>query len=57
MKTKTIGSLVTGVALGLLCSMAHAVVTDEEFKLLGTTLTEWGAEKAGSPDGRIRGTA
>ncbi len=51
MKTKSIGSLVTGVALGLLCSMAHAVVTDEEFKLLGTTLTEWGAEKAGSPDG------
>ncbi len=40
-----------GVALGLVCTATQAVVSDAEFKLLGTTLTPWGAEKAGSPDG------
>ena len=51
MKTKKIRALFMGVALGLVCTATQAVVSDAEFKLLGTTLTPWGAEKAGSPDG------
>ena len=51
MNTKRIAASLAGIALGLICAATHAAVTDDEFKLLGTTLTPWGAEKAGSPDG------
>ena len=51
MITRKIGACLAGIALGLICAASYATVTEEEFKLLGTTLTPWGTEKAGSPDG------
>ena len=51
MNTKRIGACLAAIALGLIGAATQAAVTDEEFRLLGTTLTPWGAEKAGSPDG------
>ena len=39
------------LTLGLACAMTHAAVSEEELAQLGTTLTPWGAEIAGTPDG------
>lgn len=44
--------LAAGVSV-LLAQSSLAAVTAEEAKQLGTTLTEWGAEKAGNKDGSI----
>lgn len=41
-----------GLAAGIL-GLAHAAVTPDEAKELGTTLTPWGAIKAGNRDGSI----
>ncbi len=45
----------TAAALGLLacCGLAVAAVSADEAKQLGTTLTPFGAEKAGNKDGSI----
>ncbi|MBP8926246.1 MAG: DUF1329 domain-containing protein [Pseudomonadales bacterium] len=51
MNTKNIAACFTGIALGLIWTVAHAALSDEELTLLGTTLTPWGAEIAGSADG------
>ena len=40
------------LTLGLACAMTHAAVSEQELAQLGTTLTPWGAEIAGTPDGR-----
>ena len=40
-------------ALVAAAGIAQAAPTPEEIKQLGTTLTEWGAEKAGNKDGTI----
>lgn len=48
--------LITGAAAGaylLMSSVASAAVTAEEAKKLGTTLTEFGAEKGANADGSI----
>src|SRR5262245_37959947 len=39
--------------LGAFATSALAAVSADEAKKLGTTLTEWGAEKAGNKDGTI----
>ena len=51
MNTKRIGACLGGIALALICAATHAALTEEEYKQLGTTLTPWGAEIAGTPDG------
>ena len=52
MTTKKIAALVTG-ALALFAQSALAAVSADEAKQLGTTLTEFGAEKAANKDGSI----
>jgi len=37
--------------LGMLSAATHAALSQEELAQLGTTLTPWGAEIAGTPDG------
>jgi hypothetical protein len=46
-------TLLAGLLAGLLGSGAHAAITAEQAKTLGTTLTGVGAEKAGNKDGSI----
>ena len=45
--------VIAAAALAVLVHSAHAVVSAEEAAQLGTTLTEFGAEKAGNKDGSI----
>jgi hypothetical protein len=45
--------LVTGAVFTACAGLAGAAVTPEEAKILGTTHTFWGAEKAGNKDGTI----
>ncbi len=45
--------VIAAAALAVLVHSAHAVVSAEEAAQLGTTLTEFGAEKAGNADGSI----
>lgn len=53
-KVKMMGLLIAAAILQvLLVQTSMAVVSAEEAKQLGTTLTEFGAEKAGSTDGSI----
>ncbi|MDD2741626.1 MAG: DUF1329 domain-containing protein [Rhodocyclaceae bacterium] len=53
-KTKTVlGSLLASSLFALGANSAFAAVTAEEAKQLGTTLTEFGAIKAGNADGSI----
>lgn len=50
----SLSRILTGVALcAILAEPAMAAVTAEEAKLLGTKLTQFGAEKAGNSDGTI----
>lgn len=49
---KTTLNLTAAIVVGVWGS-SHAAVTPEEAKLLGTTLTTWGAEVAGNKDGSI----
>ena len=51
MNTGTTRSLIAGITFSLACATAHAVVDDTQVSLLGTSLTPWGAEIAGTPDG------
>ena len=46
-------TLLAGVIAGLMSAGAHAAITAEQAKALGTTLTGVGAEKAGNKDGTI----
>jgi len=48
---KMLRAITVGVALSLACAASQAALTEEELKQLGTTLTPWGAEIAGTPDG------
>lgn len=48
---KTTKSMVAGIALWLACAATQAAVDAQAAALLGTTLTPWGAEIAGTPDG------
>ncbi len=50
---KLLRSLTAAFATGLMIAGAHAAVTADEAKALGTTLTPIGAEKAASKDGII----
>ncbi len=43
--------LITGVAFGLVSMASQALLSEDELNMLGTTLTPWGAEIAGTPDG------
>jgi Protein of unknown function (DUF1329) len=52
MTKTTLGALI-GSAFTLVALQAPAAVTPEDAKQLGTTLTEFGAEKAGNQDGSI----
>src|SRR5262245_9399618 len=52
MATKRYACLAALVSAAIAGS-AHAAVSAEEAKQLGTTLTPWGAEKAGNKDGTI----
>jgi hypothetical protein len=49
----TIHRIIAAAALLATAAWAHAVVSDEEAKALGTTLTPFGAEKTGNSDGTI----
>lgn len=49
MTTKLVAALIAAASVG----SAHAEVSAEEAKQLGTVLTIWGAEKAGNKDGSI----
>jgi len=49
--TATLRAITLGATLCLLCAVTDAAVTEAEYKQLGATLTPWGVEKAGSPDG------
>ncbi|MBT9475217.1 DUF1329 domain-containing protein [Polaromonas sp.] len=51
MKTKI--TFVIAASLAALCSQAYAAVSADEAKALGTTLTEFGAIKAGNKEGTI----
>lgn len=46
-------SIAVGAVVAALASWAQAAATPDELKQLGTTLTPWGAEKAGNKDGTI----
>ena len=48
---KTTASIVAGITLSLACAATQAAVDAQADALLGTTLTPWGAEIAGTPDG------
>ncbi|HQY69415.1 MAG TPA: DUF1329 domain-containing protein [Pseudomonadales bacterium] len=48
---QAIGAIAARVSLGLMCAASHALVTQEEYERLGTTLTPWGAEITGEADG------
>ena len=52
MKRKTTRVLVAALVAAFAGS-AFAAVSADEAKKLGTTLTEWGAEKAGNKEGTI----
>lgn len=45
--------MIAAAASALLAGSAAAVATPDEIKQLGTTLTAWGAEKAGNKEGTI----
>jgi hypothetical protein len=52
-KVKAAGMFIAAALSALVARSATAAVPAEEAKQLGTTLTEWGAEKAGNADGSI----
>jgi hypothetical protein len=49
--SRLIGAVAGCVASCVLCAAANAVVSDTELAQLGSTLTPWGAEITGAPDG------
>jgi hypothetical protein len=49
----TLRFLASAAFLAAICASAQAAVTAEEAKQLGTTLTPWGAEMAGSKSGLV----
>lgn len=53
MKTNRTLGMFIAAGLALLARSSLAAVSADEAKQLGTTLTEWGAEKAGNADGSI----
>ena len=48
---KPTASIVAGITLALACAATQAAVDAQAAARLGTTLTPWGAEIAGTPDG------
>mgnify|MGYP001207986482 FL=1 len=48
---KTTQSIVAGFTLWLACTVTQAATDEQAAALLGTSLTPWGAEVAGTPDG------
>jgi len=52
-KLKTVGMFIAAGLAALVARSSLAAVSAEEAKQLGTTLTEFGAEKAGNQDGSI----
>jgi hypothetical protein len=52
-KLNTVGMFIAAGLSALLARSSLAAVPAEEAKQLGSTLTEWGAEKAGNADGSI----
>ena len=48
---ESLRAVTAGLALSLACTASVAALTQEELAQLGTTLTPWGAEIAGTPDG------